>query len=362
MVREVAAALTGRPAAHIPSRRPFDQSRWLSVICASAAAPTEDETLNISATRLTPDLDARKFRDPDVTADGAPRAFVDLSALKTLWFNTGTLCNLTCSNCYIESSPTNDRLAYITLEDVQTYLDEISREGLPVREIGLTGGEPFMNPEIIAIMEKSLQGGFDVLVLTNAMRPMMKLAAPLLDLGKRYGRQITLRVSLDHYTARRHEEERGGHTWKPTMLGVNWLAENGFRLAIAGRTRWGESEERLRSHFGVLFQAEGIPVDASDPAALVLFPEMDETVEVPEITTACWNLLNVDPNAMMCATSRMVVKRRGAAHPMVLPCNLLPYDPRFEMGGTLASAHGPVRLNHRHCAKFCVLGGGSCGA
>ena len=318
--------------------------------------------MNISATRPTPKLDARKFRDPDVTADGAPRAFVGLTALETLWFNTGTVCNLTCANCYIESSPANDRLAYITPEDVRTYLDEIAREEFPVREIGLTGGEPFMNPRIIPIMEEALRRGFEGLVLTNAMRPMMKLAAPLRDLGQRYGRRITVRVSLDHYTAKRHEEERGDHTWEPTMRGVKWLAENGFSLAIAGRTRWGESEESLRRHFGALFQAEGIPVDADDPAALVLFPEMDETVDVPEITTACWGILNVNPGAMMCATSRMVVRRRGAAEPVVLPCTLLPYDPQFEMGATLAGARGAVRLNHRHCAKFCVLGGGSCSA
>ena len=318
--------------------------------------------MNISATRPTPNLEARKFRDPEVTADGEPRAFVGLAALKTLWFNTGTLCNLTCANCYIESSPTNNRLAYITLEDVRTYLDEIAREEFPVGEIGLTGGEPFMNPQIIPIMELSLRRGFDVLVLTNAMRPMMKLTAPLRDLGLRYGRRITVRVSLDHYTAKRHEEERGGHTWEPTMLGVKWLAESGFRLAIAGRTCWAESEQSLRRHFSALFQTEGIPVDASDPAALVLFPEMDENVDVPEITTACWGILNVDPGAMMCATSRMVVKRRGAAEPVVLPCTLLPYGTQFEMGPTLAGARGAVRLNHRHCAKFCVLGGGSCSA
>jgi hypothetical protein len=65
----------------------------------------------------------------------------------------------------------------------------------------------------------------------------------------------------------------------------------------------------------------------------------------------------------------MVVKRRGAASPHVVPCTLLPYDPRFEMGQTLAQslaadggafAHGGVKLNHPHCARFCVLGGGSC--
>lgn len=318
--------------------------------------------MNISRLGPAIKLDARKFRDPKITAEGEPRASVDLTALETLWFNTGTLCNLTCANCYIESSPANDRLAYITLRDVQTYLDEIARDELPVREIGLTGGEPFMNPQIIAIMELSLRRGFEVLVLTNAMRPMMKQAAPLLDLKQRYGSQITVRVSLDHYTAAHHEEERGDRTWKPTMLGIKWLADNGFALAIAGRTRWSEGEAGLRSHFGALFQAEGIPLDANDPAALVLFPEMDETVDVPEITAACWNILNVNPDAMMCATSRMVVKRKGAGHPVVLPCTLLPYDEQFELGETLAASEEAVHLNHRHCAKFCVLGGGSCSA
>jgi hypothetical protein len=65
---------------------------------------------------------------------------------------------------------------------------------------------------------------------------------------------------------------------------------------------------------------------------------------------------------MMCATSRMVVKRRGASSPVVMPCTLLPYDERFEMGETLAEAAVDVPLNHPHCAKFCVLGGGACSA
>ena len=47
-------------------------------------------------------LDPAKFRDPFVTAKGEARAQVALRSLDTLWFNTGTLCNLTCRNCYIE--------------------------------------------------------------------------------------------------------------------------------------------------------------------------------------------------------------------------------------------------------------------
>src|SRR5688572_12274703 len=70
---------------------------------------------------------AAKFTDPRVTATGEARAVVPLTALETLWFNTGTLCNITCAHCYIESSPRNDRLAYLGLEDVRLYLDEIER-------------------------------------------------------------------------------------------------------------------------------------------------------------------------------------------------------------------------------------------
>ena len=108
------------------------------------------------------------------------------------------------------------------------------------------------------------------------------------------------------------------------------------------------------------FAAEGLPIDADDPHDLVLFPEMDAAVDVSEITVDCWGILGVSPDAMMCATSRMVVKRKGAGSPAVLACTLLPYDPQFELGGSLEEALGTVKLNHPHCAKFCVLGGGSC--
>ena len=309
-----------------------------------------------------PDLAARtrKFADPDWTAKGEPRAQVAPTALRTLWFNTGTLCNVTCANCYIESSPRNDRLAYITRSEVASYLDEIARDALPVAEIGLTGGEPFMNPDIVAILEQCLERGFRVLVLTNAMKPMTHRKAALLDLRARHGDRLVVRVSLDHYTRELHEAERGRRTWQPTFDNLVWLSAKGFCLNVAGRTRWGEDEAALRAGYARLFAAHGIAVDAADPVALVLFPEMDEAAEVPEITTACWGTLGVAPEAQMCASSRMVVKRKGAARPAVVACTLVPYDPRFELGATLADAACPVKLAHPHCAKFCVLGGGSC--
>jgi uncharacterized Fe-S cluster-containing radical SAM superfamily protein len=310
--------------------------------------------------QVTRALDPAKFRDPLVTAKGETRATVALRALETLWFNTGTLCNLTCRNCYVESSPRNDRLEWLTLAEVETYLDEIVRDRLPTKLIGFTGGEPFMNPAIIPMLDAVLSQGLNALVLTNAMKPLRKRRAEMLALRAKYGDALTIRVSLDHHDPEVHEQERGRRSWAPALDGLIWLARNGFNVDIAGRRFTGESEAALRDGFARLVAEHGLLVDANDPVRLMLFPEMQPERDVPEITTACWGILHKSPADVMCSGARMVVKRKGAAAPVVLACTLLAYDPRFEMGSTLAEASRPVSLNHPFCASFCVLGGASC--
>ena len=314
----------------------------------------------VMATTEAPRLDPKKFRDPFVTAAGERRAQVALRALDTLWFNTGTLCNLTCQHCYIESSPKNDRLVYLSAAEAGEYLDEIERLGLGTQLIGFTGGEPFMNPELPAMLDLALARGFRALVLTNAMKPMHKVKPALLRLRDRYGDRLTIRVSIDHYGRQVHEIERGRRSWAPTIDGLKWLAANGFAVAVASRRLSGESEDQLRRGFARLFADFGLAIDAADPVALTIFPEMDEAADIPEITEACWGILGKSPDMVMCSSSRMVVKFKGASHPTVIACTLLPYDPRFDLGPSLAAALGPVPLNHPHCAKFCVLGGGAC--
>jgi uncharacterized Fe-S cluster-containing radical SAM superfamily protein len=304
----------------------------------------------------------RRFTDPDRTAKGEPRASVTLTGLRTLWFNTGSLCNIACDNCYIESSPTSDRLAYLSAADVGHYLDEVKRARLPVEEVGFTGGEPFMNRDLPAMLADALGRGFRALVLTNAMKPMQHRRRELLALHARHGAALTLRVSIDHYQPAKHEKVRGAGTWVPMLEGLRWLAGHGFRVDAAGRKLWDETEADLRAGFAALFRREGIGIDADDPASLVLFPEMDLARDAPEITTRCWDIVGKSPDQMMCASSRMVIRRKGAASPVVVPCTLLPYDPKFELGPSVATAPSTVKLNHPFCAQFCVLGGASCSA
>jgi hypothetical protein len=309
-----------------------------------------------------PCLDPRKFRDPLVTAKGEKRAQVALRALQTLWFNTGTLCNLTCANCYIESSPRNDRLAYLSAAEVARYLDEVDALELGTELIGFTGGEPFLNRELPAMLEDALSRGHRALVLTNAMKPMHRRKPDLLRLREHYGDRLTLRVSIDHYGRAVHDLERGAGSWGPTIAGLVWLAEHGFSLNVASRYLSGEPEAVLRRGFAELFARLGVALAADDPVALTIFPEMDAGADVPEITTACWGILGKSPDSVMCASSRMVVKHKGAARPNVVACTLLPYDRQWDLGPSLAGAQGAVSLNHPHCAKFCVLGGAACSA
>jgi hypothetical protein len=217
-----------------------------------------------------------------------------------------------------------------------------------------------MNPGFFAMLEDALSREHDVLVLTNAMRPMQRSKARLLEFKARYEDRLRLRVSLDHFTPERHEEERGAGTFAPTMQGLTWLARSGFNISVAGRTMWGEPLESQRAGYARLFAEHDIDIDVNSLERLVLFPEMEPRVDVPEITEKCWDILGSSPQDLMCSQSRMVVKRKGTDRPVVLACTLLAYDSQFELGQTLKESARRVWLNHPNCARFCVLGKSSC--
>lgn len=298
-----------------------------------------------------------KFKNPKFTADGSDRAFVEAEKIKTLWFNTGTLCNIECKNCYIESSPKNDRLVYLTFDEVKNFIDEAIEKNLGTQEIGFTGGEPFMNKDIIKMIEYSLSKGLKTLVLSNAMKPMLNRVE---EIKKVNHKNLTIRVSIDHYEKSKHEEIRGKNTYDIMMKGLKWLDENDFNYALATRLLWNETEEELRKNFGIFVKNNHLKLNTNSKQELVTFAEMDESVDTPEITTSCWEILKKDPKDIMCSSSRMIVRKKDLKKPSVIACTLLPYDEEFDLGQTLTNSLQKIYLNHKHCSKFCVLGGSSC--
>ncbi len=303
-----------------------------------------------------------RFIGPLRTASGEPHARVALDGLTTLWFNTGTLCNIACTGCYIESTPRNDRLVYLSRADFDRFMDEATVNHPELREIGFTGGEPFMNPDAPSMIEAALARGYRVLVLTNAMRPMQRHLPLLERLHAEYGARLAMRVSLDHYTQEGHERVRGAGSFAPALAGLSWLAGKGFTLAVAARFSAEETEAGFRAGFAALFRAHGLEFDVADPDRLVLFPELADRELPPEVSETCWQALRSRGRAVMCQSSRMVVHRKGEATPRVAACTLLPYASEFDLGASLAEAAVPVTLSHPYCARFCVFGAASCAA
>ena len=144
------------------------------------------------------------------------------------------------------------------------------------------------------------------------------------------------------------------------MEGLKWLNQNNFNYSLATRLLWGEQEDQLRDNFNLFIDKNNLKLDAKSKEQLVTFAEMDEKVDTPEITTACWNLLGKNPDDIMCSSSRMVVKKKTSLKPSVIACTVLPYEDEFDLGQNLTNSLKKIYLNHKHCSKFCVLGGSSC--
>jgi len=291
--------------------------------------------------------------------DSAPLR-VKLATLETLWINTGSLCNLSCAACFMESTPRNDSLAYISASEVRTLLDEIARNRLGTRTIAFTGGEPFLNRDLPTMLEDVLARGHDALVLTNAMKPMRRHERALIALRAKHGDRLAMRVSIDHYTRELHELERGPNSFAPALEGLAWLTRKKFVARVAGRLYSGEPEAVVRAGYARLFAEYDLPLDAFDAGQLVLFPEVGGGGPARRITPDALARLGKPESDLMCAGARMAIKRKGAAAPAIVACTLLPYASEFELGTTLAEACGPVELRHEHCASFCVFGGADC--
>ena len=149
-----------------------------------------------------------------------------------------------CNDCYIESSPTNKNLQYINLLEVKKYIEEIKENNLGTKLIGLTGGEPFMNPQIMSILSYLLENKFKVLLLSNGMRPIALKFKKLLSLPNL--NNLTIRISIDHYKKNHHETIRGKNTWKQVFRNLIWLSNNGINLNVASKIKSGESENIKR--------------------------------------------------------------------------------------------------------------------
>src|SRR5262249_11319747 len=156
-----------------------------------------------------------------------------------LWLYTNFDCNLRCDYCCVRSSPTAARRE-LGLARVQQIAREAAELG--VKEIFVTGGEPFLLEDIGEIL-LACAAAAPTTVLTNGMLFSGRRAASLRALPRD---RIVLQISLDSATPERHDLHRGPGTWSRTREGIQRARTLGFRVRLAATVSSDAEAEEFR--------------------------------------------------------------------------------------------------------------------
>lgn len=164
----------------------------------------------------------RRGQSPDPFADLAPEQMPGTR----LWIYTNFDCNLACDYCCVRSSPRTARRA-LGADRVRRLVAEAVEAG--VSELVLTGGEPFLLPDLDELVA-SCTTALPTTLLTNAML----LRGRRLDMLRRMDRdRLTLQVSLDSATPDLHDQHRGARSWERAVAGIRTAQSEGFRVRVA---------------------------------------------------------------------------------------------------------------------------------
>lgn len=290
---------------------------------------------------------------PHQDPDAAP--LLHPGALDALWFQvTGTICNIRCAHCFISCGPTNRSFGLLDLDTVRRRLDEGAALG--VRELYFTGGEPFLHPEIVEILELALAYA-PTTVLTNGMLLRDRHLAPLARAAEesRYG--LEFRVSIDGFDAASHDAIRGEGSFDAAVAGLGRLLDHGFLpIVTAVRTwPWGEEPAVFEGFVGMLRDLGYRRPRIKLMPALKIGAEAERDGgygPADRVTNAMLEDYNLD--RLVCASARVVTDRG------IWVCPILLDAPDGRLGDDLAAAaRAPFRLRHAACSA-CWTHGAIC--
>ena len=286
------------------------------------------------------------------TAEAPPR--VALSALDNLWFQvSGTLCNLTCAHCFISCSPTNHAFELMDLGAMKHLLEESKSFG--VKEYYFTGGEPFIHPHMVEVLEATLSIG-PATVLTNAtvMKPMQVERLAAAEALSPYS--LEFRVSLDGYSPEMNDPIRGAGTFRKAMGGVRLLLTHGFLPIITVAQTWEDGrDDEVFQRFVETLKTEGYsrPRIKIIPTLRIGAEEERSRAYTDTERVTSDMMLGFDTSQLICSHSRVATDRG------VYVCPILIDSPDARMGSTLAESAEPYPLKHSACYT-CYVGGAIC--
>ncbi len=277
------------------------------------------------------------------TIDEQP-PIVTLAHLDDLWFQvSGTLCNLTCHHCFISCSPKNDSFGYLSLAEVKSRLEE--SVGLGVKEYYFTGGEPFLNREMVPILVETLQYG-PATVLTNGTVLKDEWLAELRAAEEASLYSLEFRVSIDGFSPETNDPIRGAGTFERAIEGVRKLVEFGFLPIITATRTWSDTDDqRVIGQFVATLQQNGYErprLKILPPLQLGAEAERTHGYRDSERVTRPM-MKGFDSSQLVCEHSRMVTDRG------VYVCPILIESSDARLGETLAESTAPFALSHGAC-------------
>ncbi len=272
-------------------------------------------------------------------------ALIRTQTLAELWFHTGTACNLECPFCLEGSRPGDSRLERVTLADVRPFVEEA--RALGVRQISFTGGEPLIVKDIVRILGCALAAA-PCLVMTNGTAPLIRRVHQL-DALRAQPNPLAFRVSIDHPDEKRHDAGRGWGNFRRALEGLALLKQRGFHVSVTRQTAVDEDRVAVDRAFRALFARQQLPEDI----AVIALPDYGLPGAARPAAPVGADELGRDPmndarRDLMCAMSKMVIKRGGVMR--VYACPLVDDDGEFDQGATLAEAlERDVHLRHARC-------------
>jgi ubiquinone/menaquinone biosynthesis C-methylase UbiE/sulfatase maturation enzyme AslB (radical SAM superfamily) len=282
--------------------------------------------------------------------------YIQPHALEELWFHTGTRCNLKCLFCLEGAGPAEDRLEQLTLRDVMPYIHEADAMG--VRQFSFTGGEPFVNPEFMEILDYALERR-PCLILTNGTGPLQHKYDELKKLQSKK-HSLSFRISLDSADSEKHDRFRGKGNFKKALQSLKALHEMGFEISVARHMEEAENTPRVNEKYMEVFAQYGLPAQLR----IVPFPDFQRPGALPEgvplVSEDCMTRFQTEASRknFMCAFSKMIIKRKGELK--VSACTLVDDDPSYDQSGSLSEALKTRIMFHHHRCYQCYSQGSSC--
>ena len=269
---------------------------------------------------------------------------VPISALDHLWFQVaGTRCNLTCHHCFISCSPKNDSFGFLSLDEVKRRLQESVPLG--VKEYYFTGGEPFLNPEMTAILAEALQYG-PATVLTNGTVLKDEWVSRLVAAEAASLYSLEFRVSIDGFSPETNDPVRGEGTFDRAIDGVKKLVAAGFLPIITAARVWDDADETqvIESFLQVLREIGYQRPRLKILPRLHLGAEAERSCgyrESERVTSAM--MRDFDASQLICEHSRIVTDRG------VSICPILIEAADAKLSDDLADSLVPYALSHGAC-------------